>query len=663
MAGDAGYLVQSLAAGLPVAVTVENVAGVGSVGIQWFQARSSGQPIGTVTGSVFATQGGAPWTTIGSVAVTQASTLQPFTVIVTSTQGGGSTITGSVVATQGGAPWSITGSVAGNVQASVTGQLFTTASVAGTLPVVASLQGLPSVTGSVWVTNQGSVFATVVGSFAGTVVASVQGQVTVTASCVGQQFVSASVTGQLFATTSLAGVPAFVGSVQAIGTIASSVQVSSAHPPLLMGGFALPPGTVPPAVGSYGAIAALFTPTGLQRVAVDSGNVVVAGSVSVTGTTSVTGTVVASVIGQPTVSASITGQLFATASVTGQVTVSASVTGQLFATASLAGIPAVVGSVQAVGTIATSVQVSSAHPPLVFGGVALPAGTVPAAVGSWGATFALFTPTGLQRVAVDSGFTTVTGSVTGTVVASVIGQPTVTASVAGIPTITASAWVVNSLFATVQGSVTGTVVASVSGVPSVVGSVQATQQGSWRTIVDQGVAPFVSAIGSSTLGPGIATVAASATCPVSAGGALTVRPISAHRGTVQLYTSQVYSRATASFVLSTSATVTGLEGYESFVLYVGVTKTNTPTDVRIRPRWWDGLTATSYFDMGQGFWTDMRINQAVVLASSLFQRVYAGPVLGSMLVLQIDGDTNTGSGSFVVDAWAEFVASPRWMGT
>ena len=355
MAGDAGFLVQSLAAGLPVAVTVENVAGVGSVGIQWMQVRSSGQPIGTVTGSVGATQLGGAWSVVGSVAVTQASspwiiqagsTGAPMgTVIVSSIMGGGLTVTGSVLATQGGAPWSVVGSVGVTqitspwmVQAGSTGAPMGTvvASVIGQPTVTASLVGVPTFVGSVAASQAGAPWS-VVGSVGVTQVSSPwvvlpgstgQPQGTVVASIIGQPTVTASVVGQLFATTSISGVPTFVGSVaasqagawtvtgsvlasqggapwtvlgsaQVFGTIPGSAQVSSAFPPVLFGGFALPAGTVPPSVGSYGATTALFTPTGLQRVAVDSAQATVIGSVS--------GTVVASVVGQVTVTASVVG--------------------------------------------------------------------------------------------------------------------------------------------------------------------------------------------------------------------------------------------------------------------------------------------------------------------------------------------------------------------
>lgn len=77
--------------------------------------------------------------------------------------------------------------------------------------------------------------------------------------------------------TQLAGPWTFVGTVANRGVLANSTFVSSVEAPVLIGGYALPSGTVTDLpVGSFGAVIALFDRHGRQRVVVDSGFVNVA---------------------------------------------------------------------------------------------------------------------------------------------------------------------------------------------------------------------------------------------------------------------------------------------------------------------------------------------------------------------------------------------------
>jgi hypothetical protein len=757
-----------------VPTVVGSVSVTGSVG-----AVVAGSVQATIIGSVLASQGAAPWTVTGSTAITMANTLQPLTVIVTSQMGGGNTITGSVQATQASSPWVTLAGSTGAPQGTI----------------VASVIGVPTVVGSVQVTQATSPWAVLPGSTGqpqGTVVASVIGVPTFVGSVIVVGSVGALVAGSVQATV--------MGSVQAIGTLATSFQVSSAHPPLLIGGFALPAGIVPAAVGSYGAIPALFTPTGLQRVAVDSGQVTMVGSIA--------GTVVASVIGVPTIvgSVSVTGSVGAlvigsvqatvvgsvlasqgaapwtfigstavtmantlqplTVIVTSQMGGGNTITGSVQATqasspwvtlagstgapqgtivASVIGVPTVVGSVQVtqatspwvvlpgstgqpqgtvvasvigVPTVVGSVSVTGSVGALVIGSVTATQGAAPwTFIGSTAVTMAnTLQPLTVIVTSQMGGGNTITGSVQATqasspwiVMAGSTGQPqgTVVASIIGVPTFVGSVQVTQATSPWVvlpgsTGQPQGTVVASVIGVPTVVGSVQATQASSpWAvfpgstgafqgfmvasligqptvtasvigtiassiagTVVCSFESTVWAAIGSSTQGAGIVSIAASITAPASiTGGALNVRNFGAQKGTVNLLTAQVFSRGIANFVQTVTASVTGVDMYDTFMLYVGLTKTNTPTDIRIRPRWNDGVTVTSYFDMGQGFWQDMRISDDVILASSLYQRVFIGPVLGPSVSFEFVGDTATGSGSMTLDAWVQFNSDPLYMAT
>jgi hypothetical protein len=565
----------------------------------------------TVTGSMVATQGGAPWSVSGSVQATVIGS-------IAATQAGAWVMTGSVGASQLGAPWSTVGSIIGTVVASVIGQVTVTASIAGTVGVTQ--------TTSPWVVLPGST-----GQPQGTVVASVVGQQTVTASLIGIPTVvgsvlasqggapwsmvgSAVIQGSVQATVAGSVQATVIGSVGATGTIASSAQVSSAHPPLLFGGFALPAGVTPPAVGSYGATVALFTPTGLQRVAVDSGFATVTGSFA--------GTVVASVIGQPTVTASligvptIVGSVHVTQATSPWVVLPGS-TGQPQGTvvASIIGTPTVTGSLFVTlvvsGGAAVSVTSNATGGALnVTGSVLAGQGTTPwVMVGSVGVT-QISSPWAVLPGS--------TGAFQGFTVASIIGQPTVTASVIG----------------TIASSVAGTVVCSFE-------------------------STVFASIGSSTQGAGMVSIAASATAPASiTGGALNVRALPPRSGKISLFTAQVFSRGTANFTVSVSAVAAGHEAYQSFVLYLHVSKTNSPTDIRIRPQFGDG---SSYYDLGQGFWSDYRLSTAAL--ASPFVRTLTGPNLGAPFALVVDGDTKSGSGSFTLTAQVEFIGAPLWMGT
>ena len=772
---------------------------IGTVGVTqstspWITLAGSSGAVSLVTGSVLATQGGAPWSVIGSAAVTQAATLQPFTVIVMSTAGGGSavTVTNSVT---------VTGVVANSVTVS-----------SAYPPVIMGGVALPAGVNPTAVGSWSSVLAIFDLQGHQRVVVD-SGYVTGVVSVAGQQTVQASVVGQLTVTASLIGLVSVVGSTITFGAIANSAQVSSAAPPLLLGGIALPNQTNPAAVGSWSAVLGLFDQFGHQRTVVDSGYV----------------TGVVSVAGQQTVTASIAG----TVPVTTQTTL------------------------QVYGTITHSAQVSSLFQPTIMGGWAWANNALPAAVGSSSAVLALFDTQGRQRVIVDSmpgvsvsgadgsildgvltgikasvrsyasgvlsltgqptvnpqmmqmvasgGFvvdvtsTTVGGALKVDLVAGTISgangaildgvNPAIEASVqsygSGINPVvvqmvsTSGTLVEATSMATggalrvdlVNGSIAGangaildgtdaTILASVrsygpsnnaqvvtlvgtqgltvsvyshgahkslstgavivdnsdstlraniefqgggagrngllvtltdgNGIYSplsarflqVTGSVTATvsgqpvTQGNSPWAVGQAGnpagltgAPWLTLPASQQMGAGKGLITASMTSPASLGpgGALVTRNIAGLSGPTVCFSgtaSGVFSTNAAPFTITRSFLITGLDGYETFMVYTTLTVTNSPTSFRIRPQWNDGLTVTSYYNMGQGLWgTGNTINAATIYTSSLYQSVFVGPVLGRNLRLTVDGDTNTGSGSVIATVLVQFSTKPRWMGT
>ncbi len=357
---------------------------------------------------------------------------------------------------------------------------------------------------------------TTVVSVAGTVVASVIGQPTVTASLIGQPTVTASIVG----------VPTFTGSVQATQQGSWQVNVGAisnvASTTAFQGGA---PWTVTGSVLSYlvdGASAGIKATVRSYA----SGNPIAIALSDLTGahTTvlSVAGTIVASVIGQVTMTASVIGiPTFVGSVVATQggapwtVTASTQSTqqGSWIVTANQGGAP--------------WTMTGSALTYLVDGASAGIKATVRSYASGNPIAFALSDLTGAHTTVL---------SVAGTVVASVIGQVTVTASVIGNPTILGSVgatqlgapWTVTgsmlsylvdgasagikasvrsyangnpqliafadttgahttvvSIAGTIVASVIGqpTITASVIGVPTVVGSVGATQLGSWSNFL------------------------------------------------------------------------------------------------------------------------------------------------------------------------------------
>lgn len=185
---DGAITVQSInpLAGYPVAVTFENVPGVGSAGIQWMQARSSGQLVGQVA------QANAPWSFTGSVQATLTGSPTPVQA------GSTGTFQGFVVASVPGL--AISSGLGVITQQSIAVYQATTPwLVAGSLSIAAgSLNAAVSQVTSPWVTQAGSS-----GQFQGFTVASVPGGITVAfggSLSVAQQGVwSVTVAGSVFA--------------------------------------------------------------------------------------------------------------------------------------------------------------------------------------------------------------------------------------------------------------------------------------------------------------------------------------------------------------------------------------------------------------------------------------------------------------------------------
>jgi hypothetical protein len=363
-------------------------AHVTQAGSPWYsQLASGGQFVGYVVASVVGgaaqtsvwvvntvsvLQAGSPWNWVGS-AVVQGSVQ--------------ATVQGSVLASQGGSPWTWTGS------ALVQGQVANDAVYAGN-PLGAGALALDYAQSSYTHVGCGDMVAVIadrmgrlrVAVDTGTV--ALTGQVFTTTSVIGFPTVIASVSGQLFTTTSVAGTVPVQGTLAVTQTSSPWVVTGSVQATLAAGGLSV-----------VGSVWVTNTPSVLQAGAPWSwvGSAVVQGSVQATvagsvhattvgsvlasqgaapwqwvGSAQVTqasspwvtqagssgqfqGFVVASVIGNPTVIASVSGQLTATASVVGQVavtasvsgfpTVIASVSGQLFATTSVIGNPTVIASI------------------------------------------------------------------------------------------------------------------------------------------------------------------------------------------------------------------------------------------------------------------------------------------------------------------------------
>lgn len=399
-----------------------------------------GQP--TVTASV---SGVVP--VVGSVGITQADTTQPLTVYVVSQGGGGSTITGSVYAsqvgawtvdaTQGTSPWitqaASTGAPQGTMVASVIGQVMVTASVAG----------IPTVTGSVHITQadttqpltvyvvsqggggstiSGSVFASQVGSWA--------------------SFLVGGATGLLAGVSSYGG----DGPLLRVDLVRGSLS-AGADGAIVDGADSLIRATVT----SHAAASAL-------HVIVDS---------TAGGGSTITGSVWASQANTPWLMqvSSVEGPALAltlrpiaadTVGVQHVMVVDAASDVRLRVWSYAVANPMAVALTDATGAHITTL-------PVVGSAAATQAG-------SWTVSADQGTSPWVTRASS-------TGEPQGTLVASVIGQPTVTASIAGTPAVVAS--VPGQV--TVTASVVGqpTVTASVVGVPSVVGSVWATPTGSW----------------------------------------------------------------------------------------------------------------------------------------------------------------------------------------
>lgn len=404
-------------------------------------------------------QAGAPWSVVGTTTVVGSLTAG-ITGTVTVTGSVGATVTGSILASQGGAPWSVIGSVGvtqvtspwvtlpgstgafqGFVVASVVGQTTTTASVVGQVTVTASVIGTVTAavtqTTSPWIVQQAST-----GQFVGFVVASVIGggsQVTVTNTPTANVLqvtspwvVQQGSTGQ-FVGFVVASIVGGGSSVTVTNTPTANVlQVSSpwitqAASTGQFIGFA-----VVSVVGGGTSVSVVNTPS-VNVLQVTSPWIVQQGS-----TGQFVGFVVASVVGggsQVTVTNTPTVNVLQVSSP--WITQAAS-TGQFIGFA----VVSVVGggtSVTVTNTPTVNVlQVSSPWSVIAASGSVF-TGSVTATQG--GAPWT-FTGSAVVQGSVQA---TIAGSISGNVVASVVGQPTVTASIIGFPTVIASARIEGAL--------------------------------------------------------------------------------------------------------------------------------------------------------------------------------------------------------------------------
>ncbi len=431
------WITQGGSSGAFVGFVVASIVGGGSsiTGSVWVANTPTvnvlqvSSPWMTQAGSTGQFQGFHVASVVGNVAVTASVTGQltvtasivgtlPITGTVTANQGTSPwVITGSAGVTQLGAPWSVIGS------ANVQGQVAHDAVYAGNplgagalaydpaqssvsfvscgdmVAVIADRMGRLRVavdTGAIAITGQTFVTASIAG--VPSVVASCIGQQTVTASIVGQPTVTASIPGTITAAVTQTTSPWIVqqGSTgQFVGFVVASV----------VGGGSSITGSVwvanTPSVSVTGSVGATVSQ-------VTSPWIVLAGSSG-----AFQGFIVTSVIGNPTVVASIAGVPAVT------------VTGSVVATQG--GAPwSMIGSVSVTGSVGATITGSIA-------------GTVVASV--VGQVTVTASIVGVPTVVASCiGQQTVTASVIGnpTVIASVIGNATVTASVVGQPTMTAS---------------------------------------------------------------------------------------------------------------------------------------------------------------------------------------------------------------------------------
>ncbi len=441
--------------------------------------------------SVHAVQGGAPWSVTGSLTATQAGAWT-----VTATLG----LT-QLPVTQGGAPWSVSGSV----QATVVGSVFASGVTSLTGPVAVTQQSSPWVTVGSVLASQGGAPWSVVASVVGAV--SVQGSFsgTVVASCVGQQTVTASIAGNV--PVSQVGAPwSVLGSVSGttVASVVGNIPVTQVTSPWIVQVASQPAISVTgqssvyaTQVGSWrvflaggltGEVPGLtatvrsWNQGDLLRVSIEQGTITGGGDGKILdrGDATIAATVrsyasgiyplATQLVSSGGALAEVTslaaggalkvdivqGNLTSTQSVWasqvgGPWTVVASVIGQATVTASVAGnLPVTQVTSPWIVQVASMPGVSVSVTHSVY---ATQVGAPWTVIGSVGAT-QLGAP--WQTQATSSGAVTlVQGSVSGTVVASVVGQPTVTASVVGAVSVTqgTSPWVV-------VGSVSATAVTS-----------------------------------------------------------------------------------------------------------------------------------------------------------------------------------------------------------